>query len=1410
MLSQSPVLIYKIPPAECTATDSLHNHPRITFVRKRHELDAGNSNERYRRHWYQLWLPSTRPAPPPASLAEASMTPLASASFLSVLTYAWLTPLMTLGWQRTLQAPDLCRVRAEEEAGPLSRALDEAWARRVEEAKLNSGKHKRWLGLGSSGDSSDPSLALALNDVLGRRFWVGGLFKVIGDVSQLMAPLVTKAIIQFAQERSRGGPDAPHIGRGIGLALGLPLLTICASVSTHQFFWRSMTTGVAARAALIASLYSRGLRFGPGERQYDLVNHVSTDVSRIDYCAQWFHAIWTAPIQISICLILLCLQLGPAALAGFSLFIFLIPIQKTLMSYQLGIRKRSMVHTDARASLLRELLGSMKIVKVCAYEAQFENRLGKTRDQELGAIRNMVFIKAANQAVALAIPTLAAVLSFVTYAATHNEGLDPAVIFPSMALFQMLRQPLMFLPRALSSAVDAKNALSRLKPIFLTKTIDTQIHINLSQANALVVEDAEWVWYQQPKGKGTKGKGEKSDKVMKEKSIWHQTDSPESIKTVSFRVTEVSLNIPRGSVVGIVGPVGSGKSSLLLGLLGEMPQARGRRDNIVFGRPWDEERYWTSIRDASLEMDLGLLPDGDLTEIGEKGINLSGGQKQRVNIARALYDNAAEIFLLDDPLSAVDAHVGHALFHNAILNNLKARGKTVLLVTHALHFLSAVDRVYTLERFFSTVPVNFGDLSKNEEIPEDQVTLNHNSPTPTLSISDPGVECGRIAEQGTYEQLLRAGGTFAKLVEDFGNGEEHENDGVLDEGSKKMEEPPKSKPEKSSKATGTGKLEGRLIKAEKRTTGSVEWSVYGRYIAFGLPWMTVPIGVFSILMAQGCFAVNSYWLVWWQNNSFNQSPRIYMAGYAALGLGYAVFALVMGIALGYSTYESSKHLYSQALNQVFHAPMSFFDTTPLGRILGVFGKDVDTMDNSLSDSIRMFIFTISSAITSVVTITILEYYFVAIAAFIIMLYQYFAAFYRSSARELKRLDSNLRSLLYSHFSESLTGLATIRAYGEVDHFLKENTYYIDLENRALFLTCANQRWLAIRLDFLGSLLVFSAGVMSVVGVHGVSPSEIGLVLSTLTSLVQVMGMMTRQSAEVENYMNSVERILHYTSSGDIPQEKPYLVIDNAPPKNWPTHGEIEFRDLVMSYRLGLPPVLRGVSLHVRGGEKIGVIGRTGAGKSSLMAALFRIVELTSGSILIDGLDVGQMGLSSVRSKIAIIPQEAGIFSGEYSPQITFIGDLNQTALRDYSVEHGSLRSHLLGQSTSTLSLDSLITAEGANLSVGQRSLLSLARALVKQSRILVLDEATASVDLETDSKIQTTIKTEFADRTILCIAHRLRTIINYDRVVVMDQGEIVEVGTPLELFSNDSGVFRSMCDQSGIDAQEISRSAVVL
>ncbi|KAG8979673.1 hypothetical protein FRB90_008018, partial [Tulasnella sp. 427] len=443
---------------------------------------------------------------------------------------------------------------------------------------------------------------------------------------------------------------------------------------------------------------------------------------------------------------------------------------------------------------------------------------------------------------------------------------------------------------------------------------------------------------------------------------------------------------------------------------------------------------------------------------------------------------------------------------------------------------------------------------------------------------------------------------------------------------------------------------------------------------------------------------------------------------------------------------------------------------------------------------------------------------IAICA-VVVGYWYFSAYYRESARELKRLDGNLRSLLYGHFAESLTGLSTIRAYGAESRFLRDNEYFTDLEDRALFLTCTNQRWLAIRLDFMGAFLIFIVALLSAVDVGGANPAQIGLVLVYCVSLTQILGMVTRQSAEVENNMNAVERIVHYTQDDLIDQEAPHVIEDQRPPSDWPIGGSIQFKDVVMRYRPGLPPVLKGITMDIAPGEKIGVVGRTGAGKSSLMIALYRIVELTEGTIYLDGLDISKMGLNDLRSKISIIPQDPLLFSG------TVRSNLDPFSRYDDAKLHDALRrAHLIGPSTlaatsSTASeglegekrevsarftLDMPVEPEGANLSVGERSLLSLARALVRDEiKVVIMDEATASVDVETDAAIQDTISKEFGGKTLLCIAHRLRTIIRYDRVLVLDNGTIAEFDTPRNLFMMESGIFRGLCEQSKISEEDL-------
>ncbi|KAG2055912.1 ABC protein [Suillus hirtellus] len=1416
------------------------------------QLDTGNEYTNFRHKCWQLWLPRDPPPPAPSSLEDAALTPLVNASIFSRLTYSWVTDIIILGYQRTLQASDLYKMDPFRESTVLAAKLEAAWQQRIKaaadwNARLDSGElrpslfkrigwtmraisrnnqgatlseryaafHNHWR---ECGGRKEASLAWALNDVFCGMFWIGGVFKVIADMAQLMGPIVLRHIIIFAQERSAAtiaGTPAPNVGRGIAMALGLFAITMVSRVCSNQFFWHSMATGVLARAALITCIYERGVNLTGKARiklnNATLVNHISTDVSRIDACAQWFHAAWTAPIQVTVCLMILLTELGPSALAGFSLFVLMIPIQQQLMAEQRRIRSVSMKWTDQRAKVLLEVLGAIRVVKYFTYEVPFLQRIFDLRKKELHGIRRILHVASGNLALAASMPVLAATLAFVTYTLTaHNFNV--AVIFSSFSLFQLLRQPMIFMPRALSAIPDASNAIQRLTHVFRAELIseDTLV-IDKDQEPALLTKDAtfEWESFAKDSGEAFSSKGARGggpprgkDRGVKE-DVAKEKEKPAPGKdTPIFQVKNVTMTIPRGQLVAVVGPVGSGKSSLLQGLLGEMRKVSGHvsfggrvgycpqtawiqnatlRDNITFGQPFEEDRYWRIIETACLLPDLQLLPDGDLTEIGEKGINLSGGQKQRVNIARALYFEP-EIVIFDDPLSAVDANVGKSLFQDAIVGALRNRGITVILVTHAIHFLSQVDYIYTLNN-------------------------------------------GVITESGTYEDLVSRGGDFARFDLEFGgHASEGEDETQEDEAIPQTRitiEDVKLKSKRAKKqATGSGKLEGRLIVKEKRSTGSVSWKVYWTYLVAGRGSITGPLLLLIMLAMQGCLILNSYTLVWWETNKFNRPNSFYQTLYGCLGAGQAIFTFLLGAGMNFMSYYVSQSLHHKSVSNVFHASMSFFDTTPMGRILSIFGKDIDSIDNQLPQSLTSVIITLSSVMGSIIIISVLEPYFVIAMFFIVLSYSYFTAFYRAGAREVKRLDAMLRSLLYAHFSETLTGLPTIRSYGEMRRFIAANRYYVDLEDRALFLVVTNQRWLAIRLDFMGAILVFIVTLLVVIDVSGINAAQIGLVLSYTTSLSQMCSLVTRQTADVENHMNAVERVVQYVAGDTIPQEAPYEIEEQKPRAQWPEHGAIEFSDVRMAYRPGLPNVLRGISIKIRGGEKIGVVGRTGAGKSSLMLALFRIVEMSGGLITIDGVDISTIGLQDLRSKISIIPQDPILFSGTIRSNLdpfsqhsdTELWDaLRRSCLLDFSTtSKQSFSSDGVGSEeapTSRHHLDSTIESEGANLSVGERSLLSLARALVKDCKVVVLDEATASVDLDTDSKIQHTIQTEFQDRTLLCIAHRLRTIISYDRILVLDAGLVAEFDTPYNLFKTEGGLFRQMCERSNISLKDILESS---
>ncbi|KAI9449895.1 ABC transporter [Lactarius psammicola] len=1387
-----------------------------------------------------LIIPFDSP-PPKECIDDAGYIPEMTAGWLSLLTFGWMNSLMALGYARPLEASDLWKLQEHRSSEVIANAILDSFETRRRKAdeyntRLANGEIKPPFRLrlisALRGDGEErlrewvekdgrkkPSLTLAINDSVKWWFWPGGILKVTGDTTQVTSPLVS--LIKFATDSyvtHREGLPAPGVGRGIALAVALVILQLLGSLCRQHFIYRSMSSGVLIRGGLITAIYSRSLRLTAGSRARfssgRLVNHISTDVSRIDFCCGLFHMSWTVPIQLGICLGLLLSDLGPSALAGFAVFIILTPIQGKIMKSLFRIRRRTVEWTDKRAKLLQDLLGGIKLIKLFAWEVPFLKRVAGYRKRETSYVRTMLLIRAANMALVVSTPAMASVVAFLVYAGSGHQ-LTPVVIFSSLTWFQMLRLPLMMLPRSLNTIADARNAIGRLQEYFTAELISETLAQDPKLEYAVEFDDASFTWDGPPPDlnevKEDKGKNKsRSDTHPKPVPL---SEPKEFKREVLFKLKHIDLRVPRGQLVAIVGAVGSGKTSLLQGLIGDMRRTDGSvrvggsvaycsqsawiqnatiRDNICFGRPFEAERYWKAVHDACLEPDLDVLPNGDMTEVGERvrkkqyflpydtdvrvaqGISLSGGQKQRINICRAIYSRS-DVLIFDDPLAALDAHVGESVFNNVLLDS--SSGAARILVTHALHFLPKVDHIYVMAD-------------------------------------------GLITEHGTFDEMMANREEFARTFDEFVTKGQTESQG------EKTVDVEGSDADENFKKRRAVKCGVQLMRAEERNTGAVNAQVYKQYIQSGNGILLVPVMLVTIVLMQVSIVLSSYWLVWWQERKWQRSQGFYMGIYATLGVGQALAAFLTGTAIAFIGYSASRCMHDNAITRVMLSPMSFYETTPVGRIMNRFSKDIDTVDNMLADSFRMLIYTFSTIIGAVVLISILLPWFLIAVAVVSILYAMASGYYRASAREIKRLDSILRSSLYSHFSETLSGIATIRAYGEEDRFFNENRDRVDIENRAYWMTVTNQRWLGIRLDFLGTLFILVVAALTIGTRFSISPAQTGVTLSYILSVQQAFGLMVRQLGEVENNMNSVERIVYYAR--DLEQEPPHEIPEQKPPTLWPSNGRLEINEAVLKYRPELPIVLKGLSMSVEGGEKIGIVGRTGVGKSSIMVALFRIVELVSGSISIDGIDISKLGLNDVRKAISIIPQDSTLFSGTLRFNLDPFGQHDDARLwdalrRSYLVEDTNRISPVMSEvdgkeeklgtgattpNATRFTLDSPIEEEGSNLSIGQRSLVSLARALVKDSKILILDEATASVDYETDRKIQETIASEFRDRTILCIAHRLRTIISYDRICVLDNGKIAEFDVPEVLYAQ-GGIFRGMCERSSITLEDIRRARKV-
>ncbi|KAL0491865.1 ATP-binding cassette, subfamily C [Acrasis kona] len=797
------------------------------------------------------------------------------------------------------------------------------------------------------------------------------------------------------------------------------------------------------------------------------------------------------------------------------------------------------------------------------------------------------------------------------------------------------------------------------------------------------------------------------------------------------------------------------------------------RDNICFGKPFNKSKYLRTIKCCALERDLEILPNGDETEIGEKGTNLSGGQRHRISLARAVYSDA-EIYLLDDVLSAVDAHVGKHIFDQCINGELK--GKTIILVTHQWHFLKDCDQVLVFEN-------------------------------------------GSLTEDGTYDQLMQ-NQKFGQIVQQFilenqgqiENQQSNPDDGDsnhLEESNPdvqtKVEQPmaPSGSTQAVASSAPTKKASGKLMQDEERSTGSVDWRVYKSYF-------NSAGGAFIALFILSLFALSSaatvlsgWWLSYWAEDSRtpNQSRSLifYIGIYIGIGLGAVSLQFVRELVLAFTGIQSCTTLHKKALDRVMRAPCSFFDTTPVGRIINRFSKDMETIDSQLIMNLKSFLGSFMSVLASLCLIAAVTPLFLIVLVPITLLYYFVQQYYRYTSRELKRLASITRSPLFAHFGETLSGVSTIRAYQSEKRFCELNQKYIDEANESVYFQFAAQRWLAVRIECISRFVVFSAAMLAVLYRDSLHPSLAGLSLTFALQITGSISYAVRNFTDTESNMNSVERIVYYCD--EIEQEAEPIIEGKRPPENWPDKGQIEFDHLWLKYRPTLDPALKDFTANVLPAEKVGIAGRTGAGKSTLVMALFRLVEYYKGTVRIDGIDISSIGLHDLRSKLSIIPQDPFMFSGT----IRFNIDPNQE-YSDAEIWQALERSHMKSYvSQLPLGLSDIVTENGDNLSVGQRQLFCLARAILRKTKVLVLDEATASVDIETDALIQHTIRKEFSERTMLTIAHRLNTIVDSDKVAVLDYGELKEFDSPKELLTQPQGLFNMLVNQTGKSNSEYLR-----
>ncbi|XP_022745998.1 putative ABC transporter C family member 15 isoform X1 [Durio zibethinus] len=1259
------------------------------------------------------------------------------ATLLQLITFSWLNPLFSLGIKKPLEQDEIPDVDVKDSAEFVSFALDQ----NLKQIREKDG-------------STSPSIYKAIFLLIRKKAAINALFAVISAGASYVGPYLIDDFVNFLAEKK-----TRNLENGYLLALAFLAAKMVETVTQRQWIFGARQLGLRLRAALISRIYKKGLVLSSLSRQShtsgEIINYMSVDIQRITDFIWYLNVIWMLPVQISLAVYILHTSLGLGSLAALAATLTVMACNIPITRIQKRYQSKIMDAKDNRMNATSEVLRNMKTIKLQAWDSQFLHKLESLRKVEYKWLWKSLRLAAISAFIFWGSPTF---ISVVTFGACMLMGiqLTAGKVLSALATFRMLQDPIFNLPDLLSVIAQGKVSADRVASYLQEEEIEK--------------DAVEYV---------PKDQTEFEVEIDKGKFSW----DPESRNPT---LDGVQLKVKRGMKVAICGTVGSGKSSLLSCILGEIEKLSGTikisgtkayvpqspwiltgniRENILFGNPYDNNRYERTVKACALIKDFKLFSRGDLTEIGERGINMSGGQKQRIQIARAVYQDA-DIYLLDDPFSAVDAHTGTQLFEDCLMGILK--DKTILYVTHQVEFLPAADIILVMQN-------------------------------------------GRIAQAGTFEELLKQNIGFEVLVgahskalqsvltvrnssrtcQDSGTDGESKTD--LTSNAQQLQTQHGSEHNLPLEITEN---RGKLVQDEEREKGSIGKEVYWSYITTVKGGVLVPI----ILLAQSSFQVlqiaSNYWMAWASPPTSETAPtseteptlgmNFILLVYSLLAVGSSLCVLVRAMLVAVAGLWTAQKLFINMLRSVLRAPMAFFDSTPSGRILNRASTDQSVLDLEMATKLGWCAFSIIQILGTIAVMSQVAWQvfviFIPVTAVCIWYQQY----YIPTARELARLAGIQRAPILHHFAESLAGAATIRAFDQENRFIDANLGLIDNHSRPWFHNVSAMEWLSFRLNLLSNFVfAFSLVVLVTLPEGFINPSIAGLAVTYGINLNVLQASVIWNICNAENKMISVERILQYSN---LARESALEIEECRPPNNWPEIGTICFRNLQVRYAEHLPSVLKNISCTFPGRKKIGVVGRTGSGKSTLIQAIFRIVEPREGSIIIDNVDICKIGLHDLRSRLSIIPQDPTMFEG------TVRGNLDPLVQYSDNEVWEALNKCQLGELVRTKEekLDATVVENGENWSVGQRQLFCLGRALLKKSSILVLDEATASVDSATDGVMQKIISQEFKDRTVVTIAHRIHTVIDSDLVLVLSDGRVAEFDTPAKLLERENSFFSKL------------------